>query len=115
MSDPLGEFELLVLLTLRVLGEANAYGGAIQITLSVQARRAVALGTIAKTLRRLEAKGLARSRLGARRPEPGGRRRVHYAMTRDGQEAVNRTLRRIARLVRAVRGSTPRPRRSTGP
>jgi len=98
-SDHLGEFELLMLLAVRGLGR-EASGGAIQLHLSIRARREVALGTIAKTLHRLRAKGFVRSWRGASRPVPGGRSRIHYALTPTGVQAINRTLRGIARLVR---------------
>ena len=58
-SDHLGELELLVLLVVRA-GRGEAYGGIIQMTLGIRARREVSLGTICKTLHRLEARGLAR-------------------------------------------------------
>ena len=86
-SGHLGEFELLVLLAVRGLGR-EASGGAIQLHLSIRARREVALGTIAKTLHRLSAKGFVRSWRGAPRPVPGGRSRIHYAYShrRTGRE-----------------------------
>ena len=67
MPNPLGEFEILVLLAL--CGQpGEGYGFAIQLALGINARREVSLGTVSKTLRRLEAKGLVRSRVGATRP-----------------------------------------------
>lgn len=96
-SDHLGELELLVLLVVRA-GRGEAYGGAIQMTLGIRARREVSLGTICKTLHRLEARGLARSRLGTPRPQRGGRRRMHYAITPTGQTALDRTFASFAAL-----------------
>src|SRR6266545_2852991 len=98
MPDHLGEFELLVLLALHA-GHGEAYGYAIQMALAIRARREVSLKTICKTLHRLEARGLARSRLGTARPEPGGRRRKHYAITEAGLEALVSALEGIERLL----------------
>jgi DNA-binding PadR family transcriptional regulator len=95
--DPLGEFELLVLLCVRA-DRGEAHGSGIQFDLAIQARQEVALGTIAKTLRRLEAKGLVRSRRGDPRRRPGGRRRVLYGITSAGEQALERTMRGIANL-----------------
>jgi len=98
MADHLGEFEFLVLLALHA-GRGEAYGYTIQMALAIGAQREVSLGTICKTLHRLEAKGLAGSRLGTARPEPGGRRQKHYAITPDGARALERTLAGIASFI----------------
>src|ERR1051326_2632061 len=74
------------------------------MTLGIRAGRKVSRGTICKTLHRLEARGLARSRLGTPRPEPGGRRRMHYAITPTGQTAL---IRRSLRSRRSNKNAAP--------
>lgn len=83
----LGEFEELVLLAVCGLPE-EAYALAIQRRLEERARRTAALGSLYRTLNRLEDKGYVRSWMGAVTPEPGGKRKRLYEVTGSGLEAV---------------------------
>ena len=84
----LGEFEELVVLAVLGLPEADAYAVPIQRRIAHEARRAVTLGSVYRTLSRLEKKGFVRSRMGEVTPERGGKRKRLYAVTGFGQAAV---------------------------
>jgi len=86
-GEALGELELPVLLIVQK-ERGEAYGWLIQYRLFLHFRRQLALGTICKTLHRLEAKGYAQSRWGSPRPEPGGRGRKLYTITANGSAAL---------------------------
>ncbi|HEV8597881.1 MAG TPA: helix-turn-helix transcriptional regulator [Gemmatimonadales bacterium] len=97
MAARLGEFEQLVLLALLRLGTAG-YGVTIRQELQQRARRKVSLGTVYKTLLRLEAKGLVTAHLGDPTPERGGRRKKHYLVTAAGRRALEQALSALRRL-----------------
>jgi PadR family transcriptional regulator len=88
----LGEFELLVLMSLLRLG-GGAYGATIRRDIQERTRRDAAIGTVYMTLGRLEEKGMIRSYVGNPSPERGGRRRRHYLMQETGQHALGRAYR----------------------
>ncbi|MGH7577548.1 MAG: PadR family transcriptional regulator [Longimicrobiales bacterium] len=88
----LGEFEELVLLAVRRLGD-EATGSAIQEVLERAARRRATLGAIYAALDRGARKGLVESWLGEPAPVPGGRARRHYAVTRAGEAALRESRR----------------------
>ena len=79
MPSNLGEFEQLVLLALLRLG-SDGYGVTVQEELGRQAGRNVSLGTVYKTLLRMEAKGLVSAHLGE--PTPGAGRPPEEALRR---------------------------------
>ena len=91
-GDNLGEFEELVLLAVRRLGDA-ATGSDIQLLLEREAGRRPALGALYAVLDRAERKGLIASWLGAPAPVPGGRARRHYEVTRAGVIALQESRR----------------------
>ena len=93
-GERLGEFEELVLLCVRQLGE-DAHGSNVQSLLAETAGREVTLGAIYAALDRAQRKGLARSWLGDPTPERGGRAKRHYAVTPKGEDAL-----RESRLIR---------------
>lgn len=93
-GNRLGEFEELVLLCVRQLGDA-AYGAAVQTLLAQRADREVALGAIYAALDRAQRKGLVESWLGEPTATRGGRAKRHYAVTPTGEQAL-----RESRLVR---------------
>ena len=90
----LGEFELLVLLSLLRLGN-GAYGAAIRRDIEERTVREVAVGTLYMTLARLEEKGMICSYIGNPSRHRGGRRRRHYLMDTPGQKALGRALRTL--------------------
>jgi PadR family transcriptional regulator PadR len=82
-----GEFELLVLLAVLRL-EDNAYGVTIREELERHTSRTLTLGTVYKTLGRLERKGRLRTRMAPPTHERGGRRRKLYQATPSGLKAT---------------------------
>ena len=86
-----GEFELLVLLAILRLGE-DAYGVTIREELERETSRILTLGTVYKTLGRMEGKGYLRTRVAPPTKERGGRRKKLYDLTPTGREAARRTL-----------------------
>ena len=70
----LGDFEQLVLLALLRLGD-DAYGVPIREEIQERAGRVVSLGSVYKTLERLEVKGYVSSFVGEPTNERGGRRK----------------------------------------
>ena len=92
--------ELLVLLAVQHLREEEASGIGIQMVVGSRAGHGVHLGTICKTLHRLELKGLVRSRLSEVRHEAGGRRRRLYELTPSGAQLIERNVLAILRFYR---------------
>ena len=86
-GERLGEFEELVLLCVKGLGE-GAYGTAIQEALAEDGDREVTMGAIYSALDRAQRKGFADSWLGEPTAERGGRAKRHYAVTEEGEEAL---------------------------
>ena len=100
--DYLGEFELLVMLTVIRLGE-EAYGVPVSREIEWHTGRNVVFGTVYATLERLEKKGLVRSHLGDPTPERGGRAKRYFAVTARGLRAVKETKRTLIGLWQGVR------------
>jgi PadR family transcriptional regulator PadR len=98
----LGEFELLVMLTVIRLGE-GAYGVPISREIEEQTGRDVAFGTVYATLERLQEKGLLRSDLGDPTPERGGRAKRYFRITPTGLRKVRDTKQSLIRLWRGLR------------
>lgn len=96
-SPVLGEFELLVLLSLLHLGN-GAYGAAIRRDIRERAGRDAAVGTLYMTLGRLEAKQMVVSYVGDPTPARGGRRRKHYVIDAGGERALGRAYRTFKRM-----------------
>lgn len=93
----LGELEQVVLLaTLRLDGDG--YGVSVQGGVEDATGRALTLGTIHKTLVRLEAKGLVASRMGESEPVRGGRRKRLYRVTPAGLKVLKASLRALRRM-----------------
>ena len=88
MPDLIGHFEQAVLVTLIHLGN-HAYGRAILNEIQVRLNRDVSAGAVYATLERLEAKGLASSKLAPGTAIRGGRARRYYVPTGAGVHALN--------------------------
>jgi DNA-binding PadR family transcriptional regulator len=86
-----GEFELLVLLAILRLGD-GAYGVTIRQELETETSRTLTLGTVYKTLGRLEGKGYVTTRIAPPTSERGGRRKKIYELASPGMEAARRFL-----------------------
>ena len=93
----LGELEQLVLLGVMRVGD-NAYGVPVHDEIQRRANRDLTLGTIYKTLTRLEDKGLVVSRVGAPTAERGGRRTRIYSVTPAGKRSLQASLRTLQRM-----------------
>lgn len=92
-----GEFEHHVLLATLRLGD-EAFTAAIVVELEERASREVAPAAVYVALRRLEAKGLVRSRL-AKGDGPGQlRERRFFNVTDEGLDALRTSRARLARL-----------------
>ena len=93
----LGNFELMVLLTLIRLGE-NAYGVPISKELEEQSGREIAVGSVYAALERLEQKGFVSSQLGEATAERGGRAKRYFHVTATGLREVHETQRTLMKL-----------------
>ena len=96
-ANYLGEFELLVMLTVIRLGD-GAYGVPISREIEKQTGRDVAFGTVYATLERLQEKGFVRSNLGDATPERGGRAKRYFRVTAAGLRTVRETKRTLIGL-----------------
>jgi DNA-binding PadR family transcriptional regulator len=88
MADVIGQFEQTVLLALVRLGQ-DAYGRAILNEIQLRLNREVSAGAVYATRERLEAKGLASSRLAPGTAIRGGRARRYFVPTNVGVRALN--------------------------
>lgn len=86
----LGEFELMVILTVIHLGE-EAYGVPISRELEARRGRGVSVGSVYAALERLESKGLVASTLGDPTPERGGKAKRYFTVTKEGLRQVRKT------------------------
>ena len=93
----LGEFELMLLLTIIRLGD-EAYGVPLSRALALQRGREVSVGSVYAALDRLEAKGFVTSYLGESTPERGGRAKRYFRVTRQGLRVVQETRRVLSKL-----------------
>ena len=93
----LGEFELIVLLTLLRLGNGT-WGAAIRRDIQERTTRELPVSVVYVTLERLEKKGMVRSYVGNPSAERGGRRRRHYLIDVAGEQALGRSFRAFRTL-----------------
>jgi PadR family transcriptional regulator PadR len=96
-----GGFELLVLLAIKRLGDA-AYGVTVLEELERETSRTLTLGTVYKTLGRLETKGYLQTRIAPPTKERGGRRKKLYDLTPSGLEAAQRSLADLRSLAQGL-------------
>jgi DNA-binding PadR family transcriptional regulator len=93
----LGELEQLLLLAILRIGD-DAYGVPIRDELRACAGRDLALGTIYKTLGRMQSKGFVTARTGSPTPVRGGRRTRCYTVTAAGRRSLRQSVGAIRRL-----------------
>jgi PadR family transcriptional regulator PadR len=93
----LGEFELILLLTILRLGD-DAYGVPLSRELSQLRGKDVSIGSVYAALDRLELKGLITSSLGESTPERGGRAKRYFRVTAEGLLSVQETRRVLTKL-----------------
>jgi PadR family transcriptional regulator, regulatory protein PadR len=96
VANPLGEFEVLMLLGVLRLGD-DAIPSAVRMEIELRAKRPVQRGAIYVTLDRLEAKGLLTSRA-TEADGSGARPRRAYRVTPRGLRALRRALREVERM-----------------
>ncbi len=94
---PLGEFELLVLLSTMSLAD-NAYPVSVARDIEARTGRKASRAAVLITLERLEDKELVRSRYGDPTPERGGRPKRFFQVKARGVQAVRDALERIETL-----------------
>ena len=97
----LGEFELMILLTVIYLDE-EAYGVPISRELERHRKRAVSVGSVYAALERLEGKGLVSSSLGDPTPERGGKAKRYFRITNAGLRQVHESRRVLSELWRRL-------------
>jgi len=93
----LGELEQLVILGVLHAGR-DAYGVPVHDEIKRRVDRELTLGTIYKTLSRLEDKGLVTSRIGEPTPQRGGRRTRCYIVTPAGRRELQTSLKTLRRM-----------------
>ena len=93
----LGELEQIVMLALLRVG-ADAYGVPVRDEIERCTGRDLTLGTVYKTLARLEEKGFVGSRTGEPTPQRGGRAKKYYKATGAGRVAVRKSLQHLRTL-----------------
>lgn len=86
----LGEFEEIVLLTVGIL-HGNAYGVTIKDEIEERLKRAISVGALQTTLRRLETKGYLHARHGETTENRGGRPKLYFTVTAYGKKAIEYT------------------------
>lgn len=96
-----GEFEQMVLLAIMQLKD-HAYAVPIKRVLEESPGRAVSRGALYTALERLEAKGLASSRMSDPTPERGGRSKRYYSVTANGITALQNSREALQRLWRGL-------------
>lgn len=99
---PLGEFELLVLLSTMNLGE-EAYPVSIAADIEARTGRRASRTSVLITLERLEHKDFVSSRYGDPTPQRGGRAKRFFRAKARGVQAVRETLDRIETMTDGLR------------
>ena len=97
MTEPLGELEHLVLLSIIRIGPDN-YGVPIVDELRRHTRRTILRPSVYLALKRLEDKGYIRSRLGQPEARRGGRARRHFTPTAAGLKVLRDSQRTLTRM-----------------
>jgi PadR family transcriptional regulator PadR len=97
----LGEFELMVLLTIIKLQD-DAYGVPLTREMARMRQREVSIGSVYAALDRLEIKGLIASSLGESTPERGGRAKRYFHVTETGLRSVHATRSLLSKLWRSL-------------
>lgn len=97
----LGEFELMVLLSVIRLGD-NAYGVPISRELEKHRGREVSVGSVYAALERLEERGLVSSSLGDPTPERGGKAKRYFRITNAGLRQAHEMRQILTRLWRGM-------------
>lgn len=97
----LGEFEELVLLSAASLLD-DAYGVSIMNYISQEAGRDVNISAVHEVLKRLERKGLLKSKMGGATQERGGRRKRYFTLTVSGKKTLEENMKLKLELYKRV-------------
>ncbi len=97
----LGEFEELVLLSVASIPQ-EAYGVAIMNYIINETGRNVNISAVHEVLKRLQRKGLVKSKMGGATQERGGRRKRYFQMTTSGKKTLEEAMRLKLQLYRQV-------------
>jgi len=84
----LGEFEEIVLLAICGVEAGEAYAVPIQQHIEERAERLTSIGSVYRTLNRLEKKGFVRSWMGEVTRERGGKRKRFYQVSSLGRDRL---------------------------
>src|SRR5262245_5784992 len=95
--DSLGNFELMVLLSLLRLAD-EAYGVSICDEMQNRTGKDVAVASVYAALERLEQKDFVSSRLGEATAERGGRAKRYFKVTTNGLREVREVHRSLTKL-----------------
>jgi len=104
----LGELEQLILLALARLGD-DAYGVTVRQTIADSTGRDITLGTVYKTLWRLEQKKFVSFWIADPTTERGGRRKKMYQLEPLGKRALQQSLENLRRLTEGLSKGFARP------
>jgi DNA-binding PadR family transcriptional regulator len=91
-SQPLGQFELVVLLAVLQVAD-DAYGVTVHEELVRRTKRRVGRGAVYMTLDRLEKKGLLSSSFSDPTPDRGGKAKRRYQLTKAALRALTESRR----------------------
>ena len=80
-------YESIILLAILSLKD-NAYGVTIREKIESIAQRSISYGTLYSYLDQVHRKGYVSKSMGKPSPERGGRRKIYYTLTHDGEEAL---------------------------
>ncbi len=97
----LGEFELMILLTVLRMGD-EVYGVPLAKELAVLRSGDVSLGSVYAALDRLELKGLITSRLGDPTAERGGRAKRYFRVSKEGLQSIRETRKMLSKLWKSL-------------
>lgn len=87
-----GELEELVLLSVGVLYDRQAYAVTIHTIIVDETGRKIDVTAIHAVLRRLDKKGLVRSEMGGATAERGGRRKRFFSLTETGRQILDEIM-----------------------
>ena len=90
MNQTLGALEEVILLL--VLREKESYGAELVKRYIEQLKKEITLPAVVMVLKRLEKKGMLKSRTGAPSKERGGRRKVLYEATKLGYRTAEEAM-----------------------
>ncbi|QSE96571.1 PadR family transcriptional regulator [Fulvivirga lutea] len=90
-GNHIGELEELVLLTVGALFE-ESYGVSIMEEIERQTGRSLNISAVHSVLKRLEKKGMVKSKMGGATAERGGRRKRIFNLTNLGKKALDESM-----------------------